>query len=620
MRVAAEALADEGLWAAAPRQRTAGRPRSCGKASRLGTPKNQYDVVIVGAGLAGLTTAYYLKKLRPDLQIVILERSGTAGGLTGDWLDHRTGPNKRLQMPMHMIFREKYRNLLNLVQEIGGTLSPLYTGYRIITGDGKEHRLEMNDWASRHLPPPLHAAGMIAKLRLPLSAKWDLFKLTAASTYCYKKIGQGCQEPPLVPNTLSFESLQLLLHMGGKARDFLETVTPSIYNSHPWYTSAPRMAMVMAGTMAVNRDSLHYHVFGKNYNAAFIDRFVARLKEMGVEIRFWTEVRRLEGNGDGGRLVSLWCRHYGPGTEGSSRYVCNNCGAENYMTDRAFCTRCGLDTTLDRVRDGEIARPVGRELWGDQTGCEEIRGRWFVTAMYPHMIARLLPIDSPLRRHPYLRSCFSARLNQTRLSIARVYYKRQVSRNETWITGTHNPTFCFNGCQSVFNNFGGEDLGLGPSDHFGDVIDVLMDVGILQDSFTHEERIARIVTDLNRVYPDADPSLVEHVSYARIQPEVLYHLDQPAITGSHRFFNRHRTGVENWYVAGCHSGTAGIGMESAVEGGMATVNQLLEDAGMGERASIVPYSMNRLNRLFALLGAGMLLWAGRGRTFRRLTV
>ncbi|MCC7345032.1 MAG: FAD-dependent oxidoreductase, partial [Deltaproteobacteria bacterium] len=71
-----------------------------------------YDVLILGAGLSGLATAYYLKKTRPEWSILVVERSGTAGGLTGNWIDHRFGPDKKLQMPMHMVFRQKYKNLL----------------------------------------------------------------------------------------------------------------------------------------------------------------------------------------------------------------------------------------------------------------------------------------------------------------------------------------------------------------------------------------------------------------------------------------------------------------------------------------------------------------------------
>jgi ribosomal protein L37E len=575
----------------------------------------EYDMVIVGAGLSGLTSAYYLKKSKPDLNILVIERSGTAGGLTGNWIDHRCGPDKKFQTPMHMAFREKFPNLINLVNEIGGEMSPIHTGYNILTSDGKRHRLEMQDWAARNLPPPFHGLGLLLKLKLPIRAKWDFSKLVLVSAYCGREIIKGIPEPSLLPNTLSLEGLELLLRMGPKARDFMETITPSILNSHPWYTSAIRMEAVLAGTLAMTRNSLHYHIFSKNYNAAFIDRFVERLRAMGVEFRFWTEARRIECDKSGKTVDSIWCKSFGPQIEGSSRYVCENCGAENYSMDRAFCTRCGLDTTLSKIRSGKIRRPVDRELWIEPqgNGYERIRCKKLITAMYPHMIAKLIPIDSPLRAHPVVRAFFSLRGNQTRLSIARVYYKEQVTRGETDITGTHNPTYSFNGCQSVYNAFGGPDLG----HHQGDVIDVLSDVGIIHDAISHEIQSQRIVSDLQRVYPDADPSLVEHVSYADIYPDVLYLSDQPAIAGLHRFFNTNRTGISNWYVAGCHSGLIGIGMESAIQGAMVTVNCILEDMGLPMRIEISPYMMHQCCRMAALLGKALLWWRGRGKAINR---
>jgi ribosomal protein L37E len=577
--------------------------------------KTEYDVVIVGAGLAGLTTAYYLKKLHPGLHLLVIERSGRAGGLSGDWVDHRFGPNKRLQPPMHMVFREKYPNLIRLVKEIGGSLSPVYTSYNIFTSDGKRHRLEMNDWTSRHLPPPFHGLGMFMKLSVPWLTKWDLFKMACVSTYCACELLPGAQEPGLIPNTLSLESLELLLDVGRYGRDFMESVTPSIYNLHPWYTNAPRMAAVMAGTMTMSRNSLHYHIFSKNYNAALIDRFVETLVSMGVEFRFWTEVRRIESNADGSQVDAIWCKTYGPDVGDAVRYICENCGAENYCLDRAFCTRCGLDTTLDKIREGKIKRPAGSELWMDPegNGYEKIYSKTLVTAMYPHMIARLVPIESSLRKHPYVMSCFSSRARQTQLSIGRVYYRKQVARGESIISGTHNPYFCFNGCQYVYNNFGGQDL-----DYEGDVIDVLLDVGIIRDAHSHETQKERIVHDIQRVYPDADPSLVEHVSFANLYPDILYLTEQPAIAGLHRFFNTHRTGAKNWYVAGCHSGTIGIGMESAIEGAMRTVNSVLEDMGKAERVAVEPYYIHPGSRLASTFGKAILLWKTRGRSLHRL--
>ena|SRR3990167_429947 len=575
--------------------------------------KREYDFVIVGAGPSGLTSAYYLKKLNPSFNILIIERSGTAGGLTGNWIDHRLGKKKKLQPPMHMIFRDKYPNIIKLIGEVGGILSPLYDGYNIITGDGKKHELSMNDWTARHLPPPLHGIGMMAKLKMPLTAKWDILKLACVSAYCAKSMMSGEQEPPLIPNTMSLESLELLLNMGKYSRDFIEAVTPSIYNLHPWYTSAPRMAAVLAGTLVMNRDSLHYHVFGKNYNSAFIDNFVEKLKSMGVNFSFWTEARRIESNSDGTEVESVWVRNYGPDSAESKRYICDNCGAENYLLDRSFCTRCGIDTTLDRM--SEIKRPIGNQLWANpkENGYENIKCKKLITAIYPHMIAKLLPTDSPLRKHPYVRSFFSSRGNQTQLSIGRVYYKEQVTRNEKIITGTHNPYLSFNGCQSVYNNFGSDDL-----DHSGDVIDVLLDVGIIRDSHSKETQIKRVIKDIHRVYPDADPSLIEHISFAEMYPDVLYLSEQPAIAGLHRFFNTHRTGAKNWYVAGCHSGWIGIGMESAVESAMQTVNDIFEDMNKPERTNIEPYHMHPGANIAATIGKWMLLIRGRGRSFNRL--
>ena len=47
------------------------------------TPAKTYDVVIVGAGISGLSAAYWLKKEDPGLKIAIVERTRMGGGATG---------------------------------------------------------------------------------------------------------------------------------------------------------------------------------------------------------------------------------------------------------------------------------------------------------------------------------------------------------------------------------------------------------------------------------------------------------------------------------------------------------------------------------------------------------
>ena len=58
----------------------------------------QADVCIVGAGLTGLWTAYYLKRARPDLHVVVLEREFAgfgASGRNGGWLSSELATDPR---------------------------------------------------------------------------------------------------------------------------------------------------------------------------------------------------------------------------------------------------------------------------------------------------------------------------------------------------------------------------------------------------------------------------------------------------------------------------------------------------------------------------------------------
>src|SRR3989344_9134948 len=47
------------------------------------TPDISTDVLIIGGGYVGLSTAYWLTELRPDLNITVLERSFCGAGASG---------------------------------------------------------------------------------------------------------------------------------------------------------------------------------------------------------------------------------------------------------------------------------------------------------------------------------------------------------------------------------------------------------------------------------------------------------------------------------------------------------------------------------------------------------
>jgi protoporphyrinogen oxidase len=93
--------------------------------------EQQYDVVIIGGGLSGLTSGLYLQEA--GLKVLILERAPQAGGLTSSWqvheqedtegknfvLQHLKEEDVMLQYPMHMIFRDKYPNLIDVYKHLG---------------------------------------------------------------------------------------------------------------------------------------------------------------------------------------------------------------------------------------------------------------------------------------------------------------------------------------------------------------------------------------------------------------------------------------------------------------------------------------------------------------------
>jgi len=69
------------------------------------------DVVIVGAGSAGLSCAYHLATSRPDIKITILEANVAPGG--GAWL------GGQLMTPMVSIYLSVYSQCLILHIPIG---------------------------------------------------------------------------------------------------------------------------------------------------------------------------------------------------------------------------------------------------------------------------------------------------------------------------------------------------------------------------------------------------------------------------------------------------------------------------------------------------------------------
>lgn len=107
------------FWSSTITEHATPRPRL---ESRL-----QVDVAIVGAGFTGLWTAYYLKRLAPALDIVVLEAERVGHGASGRNGGWAVGNLAGLERHIGILSREQRRNccrvLAGNVDEIGAVLS-----------------------------------------------------------------------------------------------------------------------------------------------------------------------------------------------------------------------------------------------------------------------------------------------------------------------------------------------------------------------------------------------------------------------------------------------------------------------------------------------------------------
>jgi glycine/D-amino acid oxidase-like deaminating enzyme len=85
------------------------------------------DVAIVGAGYTGLWTAYYLKRARPQLEIVVLESEHAghgASGRNGGWVSgFFSGPARVYQRGGHERYAALQRAMFDTVDEISAVLT-----------------------------------------------------------------------------------------------------------------------------------------------------------------------------------------------------------------------------------------------------------------------------------------------------------------------------------------------------------------------------------------------------------------------------------------------------------------------------------------------------------------
>ena len=137
----------------------------------MGTPPLTADVVVIGAGFAGLSAAVHL--VDAGRRVVVVEEAPRLGGRATAFTDRETG--ERVDNGQHVLFgcyRETYAFLRRLGTE---TSAPLQRrlALTMIGPDGKRSRLECPDWR-----PPWHlVVGVLRWRALPVADRLTALKL-----------------------------------------------------------------------------------------------------------------------------------------------------------------------------------------------------------------------------------------------------------------------------------------------------------------------------------------------------------------------------------------------------------------------------------------------------------
>ncbi len=528
--------------------------------------EQQYDVVIIGGGLSGLTSGLYLQEA--GLKVLILERAPQAGGLTSSWqvheqedsdgknfvLQHLKEEDVVLQYPMHMIFRDKYPNLIDVYKHLGildTNLTEPLKEFNIIDTRLVKHNFKMEESI---LPPPFHAIKTVLRLKMGIIDRLSFLFAGLPILYLGNSLNRA-EPSDSFWDMVSMEALMKRFWVTERARDFAASYVPSIYNLDSIEVNARRMAAITFGTIFNSNRGLWYHLVNDNYITGTVEPHVKRFIAAGGTIKLNCEVRRIIHNET--EVQKILYQDFNTG----SWIICPCCGCKQPVLDEGFCRQCGQRWSMREpanLTQPQMEPPVGEHL-------QEVHAKYYVAAVRGHQLLPITSLDSPLRGHPYFQ-----RLGKEKgacLSIARIFYDKKIT-DERFITGTSRRAFTFNGCQDIGN--------IMPrySKYPGSVVDVLADRAESLQQLPVKEFLKSVILDLARVWPQAKDAQVKLALGAHIHPPVLYHKEVPRLPGE-----RNRlvdTPLRNLFACNCSLGMIGIGMESAYQTGKMAANRILE--------------------------------------------
>jgi glycine/D-amino acid oxidase-like deaminating enzyme len=201
----------------------------------------QADVAIVGAGYTGLWTAYYLKRARPSLRIVVLEREHAgfgASGRNGGWASgFFSGPARRYECRgARAGYAALQREMFDTVDEIGVLLA--------------EHAIDADFIKSGHLALAIggaqaaHLHDELESSRTHGLGTEDLRQLTAAELQARIRVA-GVTDATFSPHVARVHPAKLIAGLAAT----VEHLGVEIYEATAVSAIRPREALTAVGNV-----------------------------------------------------------------------------------------------------------------------------------------------------------------------------------------------------------------------------------------------------------------------------------------------------------------------------------------------------------------------------------
>lgn len=211
-------------------------------------PGERFDVVVIGAGIVGLTSAYYLKKENPDLSIAVVDRTPTYA--QGNTAKSAAGFRDMFSSELNFNLSNSTINFYKHVQEeLGYDLGMNFVGYLFLMNEQDRRLKVLEDISSKTSVKTLNAEDLEAYDFLKTKLEPDTRDLMNLEDIDIGILGENCGiiEPGNIADFYYNSALRIGVEFffNVEVREMrLQPVTPMDYPGEPFLWQKMKMEYI----------------------------------------------------------------------------------------------------------------------------------------------------------------------------------------------------------------------------------------------------------------------------------------------------------------------------------------------------------------------------------------